>query len=581
MSREIRNRLLTGRLLPRVLLVVLGALAFFPGIGDRALWNPDEPRYAEVAREMVASGEFLVPHLNGAIYTHKPPLLFWSIAGAGALTGRGVDEAAARIPSAVAATLTLPVVYSIGTTLFNPAAGWLSALAFGSSVKILWQGRVGQIDMLLTFLVTVAVWFFVRGYTGNRTGLYPFFFLFAGLATLAKGPVGLLPPLLSILVFLKLAGDSDEIRRLRVGRGLLIWAGVVLAWLVPTTLLAGTDYLYQIVWVQNLERYRAAGEFAATAGHLNPWYYLLSLIPVEFLPWSVFLPGAWLALRRDRDPQLRRGVLFTLCWIVVTLIFFSLSPAKRSVYILTLYPALALFVGAGLDRIAREWPRGRRSVLAGAGIATAVVALIVGVIASGAPLLRAAEAPRPAAAGAAGALLEARSGLVETLAAVAPLGPGFFERATVVAALFLAGSFGFLILASRGRLRAGALVLAVGAAGFASVATVTLLPRYDVLKSPEPLAAQVLTRLGPDDEWATFPVVVPHYLFYVGRPSVVLRDGEELRAWIEGRQSPWVLGRRDKFEEIEGELPLVEVAADSPRRGAYVLLGRPEGRPPR
>ena len=347
-----------------LLLAVLGALLFLPGLGRHDVWNPDEARYAEVAREMPLLGHWAVPHLNGQVYSQKPPLLFWSIAFFGRLTG-GLDATAARLPSALAAIGSLLLVYAIGRRFFGRRAAWIAAAAFATCFKVIWQGRFGQIDMLLTGLVTLGVWFWARGYTERRPGLYYLFFLSAGLATLAKGPVGLLPPLLSILAFLAVTRDREELKRLRIGRGLLLWALVVLAWLVPAGLDAGPDYLRQIVFRQNVTRYANPWHHFAP-----PWYYL-GILPGEFFPWSFLLPVAivagWKRLVRpeggafrpaileessralDRlvGERARAGFLFCLCWAVVTLVFFSISPAKRSVYILTMYPALALLAGSG------------------------------------------------------------------------------------------------------------------------------------------------------------------------------------------------------------------------------------------
>ena len=124
-------------------------------------------------------GHWAVPHLNGQVYSQKPPLLFWSIAFFGRLTG-GLDATAARLPSALAAIGSLLLVYAIGRRFFGRRAAWIAAAAFATCFKVIWQGRFGQIDMLLTGLVTLGVWFWVRGYTERRPGLRYFFFLSAG-----------------------------------------------------------------------------------------------------------------------------------------------------------------------------------------------------------------------------------------------------------------------------------------------------------------------------------------------------------------------------------------------------------------
>ena len=340
----------------RLLVLALGALVFLPGLGNHDLWNPDEPRYAEVAREMRLSGEFLVPHLNGELYAEKPPLHFWAIAAFGWLRG-GVDEVSARLPSALAAMGTLLLVFSLGRRMFGVRAAWLAVAVLATSARVMWQGRVGQIDMQLVFWVTLAVWCWWRALDEERPGLYLLGFLATGLGGLAKGPAGLLPPLLAFIAFLAWTKRLGELRRMRVGWGLLLWLAVMLAWLVPASMIAGWDYFAHLAFRQNVGRY------ANPWGHHLPWYYFLTVIPGDFFPWSFFLPSAlvvgWRRLRNGVEARLRDGYLLCLCWMVVTVVFFSLSPGKRTVYILTMYPAMALLVGAAFDRLALEWPRHR------------------------------------------------------------------------------------------------------------------------------------------------------------------------------------------------------------------------------
>jgi 4-amino-4-deoxy-L-arabinose transferase-like glycosyltransferase len=283
----------------RLLLVALALAVFLPGIGSRDLWNPDEPRYAEVALEMRATGDWFVPHLNGRVYAEKPPLHFWAIAAAASIPGVPI-EVAARLPALLAAIAALLLVAEIGRRLFDPGTGLLAALIFLSASKILWQGRIGQIDMTLTALMLAGLLAFVRGVVERRPELHRWFFFFAGLATLAKGPVGLLPPLAGIVLFAFATGRRQLLADIRLPSGLLIWAAVVLAWLVPAGWSGGREYLATIVLRQNVTRY------AEPWHHFQPWYYYLEAVVVDFFPWSFFLPGAvWIGLRRTAGETAR------------------------------------------------------------------------------------------------------------------------------------------------------------------------------------------------------------------------------------------------------------------------------------
>lgn len=532
------------------ILALLAALLFLPGLGWRDVWNPDEARYAEVAREMRLLGAYLVPRLNGEVYTQKPPLLFWAIDLSAFLTG-GLDETDARIPSALAAIGAILLVYRMGERLFGRRAGWLAAAAFGTCFKILWQGRFGQIDMLLTGLVTLGVWFWVRGYTENRPGFCRLFFLCAGFATLAKGPAGLLPPLLSIVAFLVLRKDWAELRRLGIGRGLLIWAAVVLAWLLPAGIVGGREYLDQIVFKQNVTR------FADPWHHFQPWYYYLTVIPAEFFPWSFLLPTAlvvaWRSgdLRRKLTEEARPGVLFALCWMVVTVVFFSLSPAKRTVYILTMYPAMALLVGSALDRILAAWPRYRRWTVA----PLALLALLALGITAALPIV---GHGRPEAA---------------------PLGGArFVLEVTLTFLLFLLGAAYAALAARRGRLGHAAAGLAAGMSAVALAAALFLLPRFDTVKSAREMSGTLLARLQPGETYGIFPRLDSAFLFYTRRFAVPLDDEKALREYASRPGRVWILARRDNLKHVHPPLPLVVVAEDRDRLGGYLLLTKRERR---
>jgi 4-amino-4-deoxy-L-arabinose transferase-like glycosyltransferase len=547
-----------------LLLAVLGALLFLPGLGWHDVWNPDEARYAEVAREMTLLGRWAVPHLNGEVYSQKPPLLFWSIALLGRLTG-GIDATAARLPSALAAIGALLLVHAIGRRFFGRRAAWLAAAAFATCFKVVWQGRFGQIDMLLTALVTLGVWFWTRGYTERRPGFHLLFFLSAGLATLAKGPVGLLPPLLSILAFLWVTRDREELKRLRIGRGLLLWALVVLAWLVPAGLAAGPDYLRQIVFKQNVTRY------ANPWHHFAPPYYYLGILPGEFFPWSFLLPVAitagwqrWVrpdgrrpaaileessrSLDRLVGERARAGFLFCLCWAVVTLVFFSLSPAKRSVYILTMYPAMALLVGAGLDLVASAWPRWRRGVVIPLGLVAGIVLLITAAL----PF---AARRRPEAA-----LLG---------------GDAFVRGLTAVLLPLLAGAVAAFWLSRSGALHRPAAALAAGMALTGLGVALYALPRFDVFKSARGLSDTLVSRMAPGETYGIYPRLDPTFLFQTRRFCVDLDGEAKLRAFLARPGRAWLLAQKDDLSRLRNLPPLVEVARDAEPKEGYILLLKP------
>jgi 4-amino-4-deoxy-L-arabinose transferase-like glycosyltransferase len=524
-----------------IILLLLSSVVFLPGIGQRDLWNPDEPRYAEVTREMLETGSMFVPRLNDQIYSEKPPLLFWSIAVASLFTG-GVNEVATRLPVALSAIGTVLLVFWLGLQLFNRRAAWLAALAFGTCRKILWQSQDGQIDMLLVFLVTMAVCFWVYGFKHQRPGFSYLFFLAAGLATLAKGPVGLLPPLLSIITFLIVSGRKGEIGSLRIGRGLLIWALVVLAWLLPGALVAGTEYLETMVLKQNVTR------FADPWHHFRPWYYYLTVIPGDFFPWALLLPATVVAAwRKLRKPE-RDGLLLAICWAVVTVVFFSVSPAKRTVYILTMYPAMALIVGAGLDRLAAVWPQHRRWLDITLGLIFVMPALLAGAV----------------------------SYVISSKPELAVLGPSCPLKATVVMSLLAAGALASWVLMLRGRVESGHRTLAGAMAVWHLAVLFLIVPHVEVLKSARPLANLMSAEMAADEVYGIYPRLDPQFVFYTHRFAVVLSSEEELQEFARRPGRVWLLAKRRPLSKLEEPLPLVEVARDQDMKEGYILFRTPE-----
>jgi 4-amino-4-deoxy-L-arabinose transferase-like glycosyltransferase len=538
------------------LLALACALVFLPGLGRRDLWNPDEPRYAEVAREMVASGEYLVPHFNGRLYTQKPPLMFWAMAASGAVL-RGLDETAARLPSALAAIGGTLLVYALGRRLFvadGRRAAWIAATVFATCSKVLWQARFGQIDMLLTFLVLAGVYWWVRGHLEHRPSFSYLFFAFAGLATIAKGPVGLLPPLLSILAFLALTRDREGFRELRLGRGLVLWTAVVALWLGPALLAGGDVYMRDILLRQNVTRY------VNPWGHYQPPWYFLKVLPVDFLPWSLFLPAAILA-GRALDRERRRRLLFLGCWVIVTVLFFSVSPGKRTVYILTCYPALALLVGGGLatwsgaaeerSAAASETKAAKRSV-GWLAWPAGILAALLWVVAIAAPF-------------------------AERFAEVPAFGAPYLRALAIGVGVLAAAATASFAFALRGRVTAMVGALALGLATTTLALFVSLLPRLDPQLSLRALAATLAHDRPAPATLASYHEMEGGLLFYGSGFAREVADQDQLRALLAAERGVWLVVDPDDKGGLDWPPapPLRLVAQQNESKGSVKVFASP------
>ena len=163
------------------------------------------------------------------------------------------------------------------------------------------------------------------------------------LATLAKGPVGFILPLLVSLVYLLVQKDWKAIKRMRLLTGIALLIVIVLSWYLPAVLKGGQTFLNETLLHQTIVR------FAKGTSHVRPIYYYLANFPVDFLPWFLFLPGAIVYGLSKRREGISKDFLFLLLWFIVIFLFFSLSKGKRAIYLLPLYPAASLLVGRFWD----------------------------------------------------------------------------------------------------------------------------------------------------------------------------------------------------------------------------------------
>ena len=305
----------------------------------RGYWEPDEARFVYVAHEMVGSGDWLVPHRHGLPYAHKPPLMFWLIN-----VGEAVfpEPFGSRLPSLIGLLLSLWAVTGIGTLWRDRATGIRAALVL-SSAWLFWSTcGLGQIDGLLTGLEMSALYLLLHHehYEGERMPWLAFILM--GLAVLAKGPVGLLIPL-GVYLAIRFSSQSEpHISPVYIIIGLIVATAIPITWVLACWLNgAPPEYLHELLFTQNVSR--AAGEL----GHRRPFFYFLVQMPLDFMPWTLFLPAAFIRLRKS-DVSLLKKLAF---WVLFVVAFFSISSSKRNLYILLAFPGLALAIAVAWNEI--------------------------------------------------------------------------------------------------------------------------------------------------------------------------------------------------------------------------------------
>jgi 4-amino-4-deoxy-L-arabinose transferase-like glycosyltransferase len=482
------------------LLVIIGT-----GVGIRDPWPADEPRFAAIARDMVATGEWLFPRVGGDLYQDKPPLFFWLLAVCYSLTGS--IKWSFLLPSLAAAGGTLFLVYDLGRRLVSREAGLAAALITVCTLHFVMTMRGAQIDPLLCFLSTFSLYALLRHLLlGPDWRWYAVGGFVAGLGIITKG-VGFLPVLVLIPFFLLRGFGWRGLAVIDGGRGGWKW------WLAPIAMLLAT-WLWFVPMMVAVETsgspeyaaYRdeilfkqTVGRYAASWHHVKAWYYFIAeVIPSVWLPWIVLL--FWLVPRfktawRERDAR----VWLPLFWMLIVLLFFSISPGKRGVYIVPALPALAICSLPYLEEVlARSGVRRAGFVIAGLFL-FAAAALAIAYL--------------------------AKAAFAVQLIAAANL-----DSAMALYVYVLLCGVGLFIAYRRAPLAAWPVALG----SLAIVFSYFIAPAMNGERSSSTFMQSVLAQVRPDEELALV-AYKEQFLLYLDRPT--LNFGH--RRWLEGPQESY------------------------------------------
>ena len=366
----------------RALLVLLGFMlvAWFGTLDYRKLVKPDEGRYAEIPREMLASGDWLTPRLNGIKYFEKPPLQYWATAAA--YKTFGLHAWTARLWTALAGCLTVVLVWWAGRRLFGAAAGDFGAMVLASNVYFVVLGHVNTLDMGLTLFTTAALVGFCfaqreEAAPAERRRWMLAAWLAMAFAVLSKGLVGIVLPGATLVLYSVLSRDWSAWRRLCLWPGALVFSVVAAPWFIAVSIV-NPEFAWFFFGEQHVLRY--ATDHGRREG---PWYYFLVVIVVGMLPWTLVMADTvWTEARKGvRRTAAERVHLILLCWIATVLLFFTVSRSKLPAYVLPIFPALALLMGRHLalvpeKRIGRlVWPIGALAI--GGGVFAAYAPQLV------------------------------------------------------------------------------------------------------------------------------------------------------------------------------------------------------------
>ena len=360
---------------------LLAAILYLPGLGRPALWEPDEGRYAEIAREMVVTGDYVTPRDDFELYFEKPPLVYWT--NAASIEMFGVNEFAVRLPAALFSIGQVVVTAALAEVMFGATAGFFAALALALSPLFFGFARFATLDPALAFFLTAALAAFylaARADSFSQPSARRWMLISAAmlaLGTLAKGPVALL-----LGGAIPLAWLATERRMREIAQMPLVWCGlffaaIVLPWFILME--ARNPGFMRFFFIhEHLERYTTSSEHG-----WGPWFFIPIVIGGAW-PWMFFAPLGWSAMRAgdvlpDRAPASspRSAASFLAIWFVVIFVFFSIPRSKLGSYILPALPPLAIVAGYGLAQLRILDDARRRRLLAVIAIANLVLAAAV------------------------------------------------------------------------------------------------------------------------------------------------------------------------------------------------------------
>ena len=485
--------------------VLLAALSFFAGLGRGAIGDNDEAFYAESAREMVESGNWVTPHFNYEPRFQKPALYYWVTAALFSVAG--AHEFAARLFAALAGMGLVLVTTACGRRWYDESVGLLAGAIAATSFGYFALARLSLPDLPLACFITVTIWaIFVATLERERNPRQWLFVaaIAAALGFLVKGPLALVLPGLVVVPILLMERRSYNVQFSDVFLASLLFAVIALPWYMLMWLQHGTEYLVGFFVGDNFERF-ATDRF----NEPRPWWFYLPIAAGGLVPWTPLMLG-WMSpvlqfVARRRD--IGTVDLRLLLWALLPLVFFTLSIGKQPRYILPILPPLAILLASSIIERTSEWrsldgslrrPRPNRVVVAGC-------------VLSGLLLL----------------------GLAALMYRARPLFLNVAEFNTLLAAAVIGlGGIAVIIVSFSGAWRS-----APGLLAFAAAASFAVLP-YGVLAAAEDatvvqMAARVTAAHARErSAIGTYGVFVRNLVFYTGLKHTDIIHDEHLVEWL-------------------------------------------------
>jgi len=480
-------------------------------LGSYPLLDPDEPVYAQTPREMLAAGDLLSPRIYGDFWYDKPPMYYWLVAASAKVFGMG--EFAARFPSALLAVTGVLFLFFSISRLFNVRVGFFSALVLVTSLEYFYLGKAAVTDMTLNLCLMISLLSFLE----KR---YLMFYLFAALAVVTKGPIGLFFPGAIAFLYILLMNRWSELPRMSVVPGILLFAAVAAPWYLLMTHFHGSAFVDTFLGFHNVTRFTSP-EHASGA----VWYYFIPVLLVGFFPWTpILVQSFWTAV--TSNSRERPLLLFFAVWAAVVFAFFSLSATKLVSYILPMFPALAVIAGWYIDQTMEQGRAKPR-------IAATLITVLLG-----------------------SALI---FGLFKALDTMPYLEAGVLGCSAVIFAMTCLSAF----FVWRRRTGNAVAVQVVGMALFVTMVTSLLMPALSPYFASREVAAEFLKQYDGVSTIHVQKFLQPGLAFYAEKFGPEFKTGDQLSALLRKGDTGYVVVQRKMVEKLppQDQQKLVELAA--------------------
>ena len=333
------------------------AVLWFANLQYRDLFQTDEGRYAEIPREMVASGDWVTPRLDGLLYFEKPVLQYWTTAVAYELFGQ--SNWTSRLWTALTGFLGVLMTAWVGARLYGGRAAWCSALLLIASIYYVIMGHFNTLDMGVSFFMCMSVFAFLfamdaadRDATHARRGWMYVAWIAAALGMLSKGLEAVVLPGITFVIYTIITRDWNRWKQLHYFGGIPLFVVISAPWYLLVSW-RNPEFPYYFFIYEHFDRF-----LTPVAHRPGAWWYFIPVLLFGLLPWWPQFVRSVASLSRRSDMQAQPGRfnhrLFLWTWCVMVFLFFSFSHSKLASYILPIFPALALIVGYELAK----WQRG-------------------------------------------------------------------------------------------------------------------------------------------------------------------------------------------------------------------------------